>query len=95
MNVIRSVEPNGEGGAMKLRLILPALAALALFQLAPQAAYSWGGCNRYGYMPPWEARRIWRAEHFGYARPYGYYAPAPAPYCYNGGFLTHVGRAIL
>jgi hypothetical protein len=78
---------------MRLNAAVPALVAMVLIQLAPQAAWSWGGNCRYNYVPPAEARRIWRAEHFGYARPYGYYAPQ-RPYYYHGGLLSGVTRAI-
>ena len=85
---------NGLGGVMKFKMILPVVAALAMFQLVPQAA--WSQCYP-GYMSRHEARRIWRAEHNPYY--YGAYAP-PANYGYNpyygyhGGFLGGVARAI-
>jgi hypothetical protein len=80
---------------MKFTMILPVVAALAMFQLVPQAA--WSQCYP-GYMSRHEARRIWRAEHNPYY--YGAYAQ-PAPYAcgnpyygYHGGLLTGVARAI-
>ena len=78
---------------MKLKLILPAFAALAMLQLAPQAAWSWGPYGGYGVSPR-EARHIWRAEHCAYGRPYGYGYGAPGPCYYHGGLLTGLGRAI-
>jgi hypothetical protein len=76
---------------MKFKLILPAVAVMMLAQFAPQAAWSWGCHDRYGYIPPREARAIWRAEHMRYApAPYGY-----APCYYHRGFLSNFGRVVL
>ncbi len=86
---------------MKFKMILPVVAAIAMFQLVPQAAWSQCGWHG-GYGPNYgisrhEARRIWRAEHYGY----GAYAPPVYNYGYNnygygnrGGLLGGITRAI-
>jgi len=80
---------------MKFKLILPAVAVMMLAQFAPQAAWSWGCHDRYGYIPPREARAIWRAEHREYVAPVAPYGYGYAPGCYHRGFLSTVGRIVL
>ena len=87
---------------MKIRLVLPALLTLVMFQLLPQAAWSYpgwhDGCRPgygYGGVSPWQARQMYRAQR-GYG--YGAYAPCGGGYGYPGyyhhGLISGLGRAI-